>query len=74
VRRLQKQRDAEQQQLQQARIDVAKLRAHADSIEKDSATLERVAREKYGLVKPGERLYRFTDKHPSPADSARKSP
>jgi cell division protein FtsB len=62
VRRLQKQRDAEQQQLQQAKLDVARLRAHADSLEKDSVTLERVAREKYGMVKPGERLYRFADK------------
>ena len=40
---------------------VAALRARADSIQNDSATLERIAREKYGLIKEGERLYRFVD-------------
>jgi cell division protein FtsB len=37
------------------------LRAWADSLEVDSATLERIARERYGLIRDGETLYRFAD-------------
>jgi cell division protein FtsB len=61
ARKLDRERVREQQRLQQTQRDVAALRARADSIEKDSATLERIAREKYGLIKEGERLYRFVD-------------
>jgi cell division protein FtsB len=35
------------------------LRAWADSLETDSATLERIARENMGMIRPGEVLYRF---------------
>jgi cell division protein FtsB len=42
------------------------LRAWADSLETDSATLERVARENMGMIRPGEVLYRFV----TGADSA----
>jgi len=35
------------------------LSAWADSLETDSATLERVAREQYGMIRDGEVLYRF---------------
>ncbi len=69
VRRLQKQRDSEQKKLVQAKQDVEKLRARADSLEKDSVALEKIAREKYGMVKPGERLYRFAEK----PDSAKRA-
>lgn len=37
------------------------LEARIDSLENDPGTLERVAREKYGLVRPGERVYRPSD-------------
>jgi cell division protein FtsB len=47
--------------LDSARADVDRLRARADSLESDSATIERIAREGYGLIRPGERLYRFAD-------------
>jgi cell division protein FtsB len=60
-RKLEGERTLEQQRLTQTRQDVATLRARADSLQHDSATLERVAREKYGLIKEGERLYRFVD-------------
>lgn len=36
----------------------AGLEARIDSLENDPYTLERVAREEYGMVMPGERLYR----------------
>lgn len=61
ARKLERERVREQQRLTQTQREVATLRARADSIEKDSATLERIAREKYGLIKEGERLYRFVD-------------
>ncbi len=35
------------------------LSAWADSLETDSATLERIAREQYGMIRDGEVLYRF---------------
>ena len=41
------------------------LSARADSLETDSATLERIAREQFGMIRDGETLYRFT----TPSDS-----
>ena len=61
ARKLEKERAREQQRLAETRQEVSVLRARADSLEHDSATLERIAREKYGLIKAGERLYRFVD-------------
>ena len=40
------------------------LRTWADTLETDSATIERLARERYGMIRSGEVLYRF-----APADS-----
>ena len=62
---------------QAARDDVARLRHEADSLrvesrklEGDPATIERVARERFGMIRDGETLYRFADtaeKTPPPA-------
>ncbi len=41
------------------------LRAWAEALQSDSATIERLARERYGMIRAGEILYRITD----PADS-----
>ena len=41
----------------QTRID--SLSAFADSLRDDAGTLERVAREDFGMIKEGETLYRF---------------
>jgi len=43
----------------EAQID--SLSAWADSLQHDDATLERVARERFGMIKRGETLYRFTE-------------
>ncbi len=43
------------------------LRAWAEALQSDSATIERLARERYGMIRTGEILYRITD----PADSVR---
>jgi cell division protein FtsB len=40
------------------------LAARADSLRNDEATLERVAREQFGMIREGETLYRFA----APAD------
>jgi cell division protein FtsB len=47
----------------QHRID--SLTAWGDSLRSDPATLERVAREQFGMIREGETLYRFA----APADS-----
>ena len=67
LRRVRQERAAEQVRLEQARTEVAALRAREDSLLHDSATIERVARERYGLIRPGEKLYRFVQ---DSADSA----
>ena len=41
------------------------LRAWAEALETDSASIERLAREHYGMIRNGEVLYRFAP----PADS-----
>ncbi len=61
ARKLEREREREQARLTQTRAEVRALRARSDSLQHDSATLERIAREKYGLIKEGERLYRFVD-------------
>ena len=73
MRRLERERDAEAIRLTETRNQVEMLKLRADSLEKDSATLERIALERYGMIREGERLYRFVDTataKPIPRDSA----
>lgn len=51
----------------EGRID--SLSAWADSLEFDSSALERLARERYGMIRDGEVLYRFADPDTTGADS-----
>ena len=53
---------------QQAEVDLAELREEVDSLrvveeklEDDPATIEAVARERFGMIRDGELLYRFLD-------------
>jgi len=51
---------------QQAIVDslerrVAELAAYKKAVETDPVVQERIAREEFGMVKPGEVLYRFAD-------------
>jgi cell division protein FtsB len=55
-------------ELEAVRADVAALQARVDSLATDSATLERVARENYGMIREGERLYRFVDPDTAPRE------
>jgi cell division protein FtsB len=43
----------------QRRVD--SLTAYKAAVESDPATQERIAREEFGMVKPGEVLYRFAE-------------
>jgi cell division protein FtsB len=52
--------------VEQAAVDslearVAELVAYKEAVEHDPATQERIAREEFGMVRPGEVLYRFAD-------------
>jgi cell division protein FtsB len=56
---------------QQAIVDslekrVAELAAYKKAVETDPLVQERIAREEFGMVKPGEVLYRFADGEPQP--------
>ena len=63
---------AERVELEQRLVELEQtndcLRAWADALETDSATIERLARERYGMIRPGEVLYRII----GPSDSAPK--
>ena len=61
MRRLEREKTLEAERMRQTRGEVHQLRSWADSLEHDSSTLERIARERYGMIKQGERLYRFVD-------------
>jgi cell division protein FtsB len=61
TRRLEREKKLEAERLQQTRGEVMHLRSWSDSLQHDTATLERIARERYGMIKNGERLYRFVD-------------
>ncbi len=67
--RLRDQKKQETAKLDSLRAEVKALEARADSLKNDSAFLERIARERYGLIRNGERLYRFVGPIP---DSLRK--
>ncbi|MBT8488570.1 MAG: septum formation initiator family protein, partial [Gemmatimonadetes bacterium] len=43
---------------------IGSLAAWADSLENDPTTLERIAREDFGMIRDGETLYRFADAGP----------
>jgi cell division protein FtsB len=59
-------RATEEARAAEVRAEVETLRARRDSLLHDSATIERVARERYGMIRDGERLYRFAE--PPPRD------
>jgi cell division protein FtsB len=57
-------------ELAERRRQLDSLRAWADSLEVDSATLERLARERFGMLREGEVLYRFAEAEDTvPADT-----
>jgi cell division protein FtsB len=67
VHRIRRERAAEEQRVAEAQGEVDRLTARRDSLRDDNATVERIARERFGMIRDGERLYRFAD---PPADAA----
>ena len=65
VRGARRARDAEVTERVRLEAEAASLSAWADSLETDSLVLERLARERFGLIRDGEVLYRFAE----PGDS-----
>jgi cell division protein FtsB len=63
--RLKQERRAAEARLAQTRAEVDSLKALAGKLEKDDAEVERIARERFGMIRDGELLYRFV-----PVDSA----
>jgi cell division protein FtsB len=60
---------AQQRELEALRLEVDSLRAWVDSLQSDSATLERLARERIGMVREGEVLYRLVEPGATGPDS-----
>ena len=67
VRRIRVERAELEERLAELERANDSLRARAEALESDSATIERLARERYGMIRKGEVLYRFTE----PPDSAK---
>jgi cell division protein FtsB len=63
--RLRRDRRAAEDTLARTRREVDSLKERAAKLESDPATIERVARERFGMIRDGETLYRFV-----PVDSA----
>jgi cell division protein FtsB len=61
VQRIKRELNLEQERLEQAKAELVSLKARVDSLQNDSATIVRIARERWGMIIPGERLYRFEE-------------
>ncbi len=69
VRQARAERAEEAERLAELRRVNDSLRAWGDSLEADSATIERIARERYGMIRDGEVLYRIAPPPDSTEDS-----
>jgi cell division protein FtsB len=56
----------ETEALERLRAETEELRLRVDSLETDPSTLERLAREKFGMIRDGEVLYRFATPRQTP--------
>ncbi len=69
LRRARIEREREAAVLAERRRQIDSLRAWADSLNVDSVTLERIARERFGMIREGEILYRYAE----PPDSVEET-
>ena len=69
VRRIKKEHDENAELLMELTRSNDSLRAWADSVESDSATIEQLSRELYGMIRDGEIIYRIAQ----PEDSVSSS-
>ena len=68
VRRADAQLEARGEELPRLQAENDSLRALIEALKSDDEALERFARERYGLVREGEVLYRLSDPTETPAD------
>ncbi len=61
LRATRKAAEREAAELAERRRRIDSLQAWADSLRVDSVTLERLARERFGMIREGEILYRFAE-------------
>ncbi len=54
--------EAMETEIQKMRADNKALRRHVARLENDPATIEKIARERYGMIKPGETVYMVYDR------------
>ena len=54
----------EQVEVERLRVETDSLMIWAEALESDSATQEKVARESFGMLRPGEILYRVERRNP----------
>jgi len=59
--RLQREEQAQAERLVELRQEVDSLRIEVSALEGDPERLEQVARERFGMVREGETLYRFVE-------------
>jgi len=71
LREARKQVVAQDRELALLRREVDSMRAWVDSLLNDSATLERLARERFGMIREGEILYRMVEPRGSGPDTLR---
>ncbi|HEX5725414.1 MAG TPA: septum formation initiator family protein [Longimicrobiaceae bacterium] len=72
LRRLAREQRAAEEALAATRAEADSLRALAGRLESDAPTIERVARERFGMIRDGETLYRFVPVDSGPADPRRR--
>ncbi|MDH3424767.1 MAG: septum formation initiator family protein [Gemmatimonadota bacterium] len=65
VRRARTNLEIESAMLVEVLGDIDSLSAWADSLRRDPATIERIAREDFGMIRDGETLYRFVETGPA---------
>jgi cell division protein FtsB len=63
--RLRREQQTTEQRLAAVRAETDLLRRQADRLETQDTTVERIAREQFGMVKEGELLYRFAPAEPA---------
>jgi cell division protein FtsB len=61
VRRAHAQADQARAERAELEAETTRLEARVDALEHDPRALEALARERFGLIRPGEVLYRFAD-------------
>ncbi len=73
ARRADAELEARRAEVAEAESRLDSLSAWIDSLQRNDASLERFARERYGFVRPGEYLYRISEPAP-PGDTAAVAP